>query len=59
MAAQQQRPYIPQTMEMLSPEEQAKLKKQVISRLRAVLMPEKQGLLLEKLNRKRYLKLHI
>ena len=37
---------IPQT-----PEEQAKLKKDVIGQIRAVLLPEKQGLPLEKLNR--------
>ena len=45
---------IPQT-----PEEQAKLKKDVIGQIRAVLLPEKQGLPLEKLNRKLYFKLYL
>ena len=40
-----------------SPEEQAKLKKRVIGEVRAVLLPEKQGLPLEKLNRKLYIKI--
>ena len=38
-----------------TPDEQAKLKKRVIGEVRAVLLPEKQGLPLEKLNRKSYL----
>ena len=47
MAVQNQKPYAP-----LPPEEREKLKEKVINQVRAVLLPEKHGMLLDNLNSK-------